>query len=153
MAEEITLANETTAIETAIETGRETTAIETTRETTCSALAFDAQSRMGKVKLFNALNSAESLNDSHIDRLTLQGVIVQSGSRVDAMSGDVSPVKFTTFITEDGAYFSQSEGIARSAENLVAAFGEDFADEPITIEFGTKQLQGGRSLKYFSVVQ
>lgn len=146
MAEEITLANETTA--------NETTAIETTAiETICSALAFDTQSRMGKVKLFNALNSAESLNDSHIKRLTPQGVIVQSGTRVDAMTGEVSPAKFTTFITEDGAYFTQSDGIARSAENLVAAFGEDFADEPITIEFGTKQLQGGRSLKFFSVVQ
>lgn len=140
MAEEITLANESVSIETA-------------RETTCSALAFDTTSRAGKVKLFNALNSAESLNDSHIDRLTLQGIIVQSGTRVDAASGEAEPAKFTTFITEDGAYFSQSDGIARSAENLVAAFGEDFADEPITVEFGMKQLPGSRSLKYFSVVQ
>ena len=45
MAEEITLANETTSIETV-------------RETTCSALAFDTTSRAGKVKLFNALNSS-----------------------------------------------------------------------------------------------
>lgn len=140
MAEEITLANETAAIEI-------------TREPTCSALAFDTQSRMGKVKLFNALNSAESLTDSGINQLTLQGIIVQPGTRVSAATGEVEPAKFTTFITEDGAYFSQSEGIARSAENLVAAFGEDFADEPITIEFGAKQLPGGRSLKYFSVVQ
>lgn len=135
-----------------IAASNETTAIEATRETTHSALAFDTTTREGKVKLFNALNSAESLNDSHIDRLTLQGVIVQSGTRVDQLTGELSPAKFTTFITADGAYFSQSDGIARSAENLVAAFGEDFADEPITIEFGTKQLQGGRSLKYFSVL-
>lgn len=140
MPEEITLANETTAIESA-------------RGTVCSALAFDTESRTGKVKLFNALNSAESLTDSCIDRLTLQGIIVQSGTRIDAATGEVQPAKFTTFITEDAAYFSQSDGIARSAENLVAAFGEDFADEPLTIEFSTKQLQGGRSLKYFSVVQ
>lgn len=140
MAEEITLA------------ATESNAIEAARETTHSALAFDTQTREGKIKLFNALNSAVSLNDSHIDQLTLQGIIVQSGTRVDTLTGEVSPAKFTTFITEEGAYFSQSEGIARSAENLVAAFGEDFAAEPITIEFGTKQLQGGRSLKFFSVV-
>lgn len=140
MTEEIILANETTAIESA-------------RETACSALAFDTMSRAGKVKLFNALNSADSLTDSGIDSLTLQGVIVQSGTRIDVATGEVEPAKFTTFITEDGAYFSQSEGIARSAENLVAAFGKDFTDEPITIKFGTKQLQGGRSMKYFSVVQ
>lgn len=139
MSEEITLAAENTAIESA-------------RETTHSALAFDMTTRAGKVKLFNALNSAESLNDSKVSQLTLQGVIVQSGTRVDQVTGEVSPAKFTTFITEDGAYFSQSDGIARSAENLVAAFGEDFADEPITIEFGTKQLAGGRSLKFFSVL-
>lgn len=140
MAEEITIAA----------TG--TNAIEAARETIYSVLAFDTQTREGKIKLFNALNSAESLNDSHIDQLTLQGIIVQSGTRVDTLTGEVSPAKFTTFITEDGAYFSQSDGIARSAENLVAAFGEDFVAEPITIEFGTKHLQGARSLKFFSVV-
>lgn len=126
--------------------------IETTREVTNSAIAFDTDTRAGKIKLFNALNSAESLSDSHVDRLTLQGLIVQSGNRLDQVTGEITPAKFTTFITESGAFFSQSDGIARSAENLIAAFGDDFASEPLTIEFGTKQLQGGRTMKYFYLV-
>lgn len=130
----------------------ETPQIETTREVTNSAIAFDTDTRAGKIKLFNALNSAESLSDSHVDRLTLQGLIVQSGNRLDQVTGEITPAKFTTFITESGAYFSQSDGIARSAENLIAAFGDDFASEPLTIEFGTKQLQGGRTMKYFYLV-
>lgn len=130
----------------------ETPQIESTREVTNSAFAFDTDTRAGKIKLFNALNSAESLSDSHVDRLTLQGLIVQSGNRLDQVTGEITPAKFTTFITESGAYFSQSDGIARSAENLIAAFGDDFASEPLTIEFGTKQLQGGRTMKYFYLV-
>ena len=130
----------------------ETPQIETTREVTNSAIAFDTDTRVGKIKLFNALNSAESLSDSHVGRLTLQGLILQSGNRLDQVTGEITPAKFTTFITESGAYFSQSDGIARSAENLIAAFGDDFASEPLTIEFGTKQLQGGRTMKYFYLV-
>lgn len=125
---------------------------EAPREIAATALAFDTATRAGKIKLFNALNSAESLNDSNVQQLTLQGIIVQSGTRVDQATGEVSPAEFTTFITEDTAYFSQSDGIARSAKNLIAAFGDDFADEPITIVFATKKLQGGRSLKYFYVL-
>lgn len=123
-----------------------------TREIAATALAFDTNTRDGKVKLFNALNSAESLNDSNVQQLTLQGVIVQSGTRVDPATGEVTPCEFTTFITADNAYFSQSDGIARSAKNLIAAFGNDFAAEPITIAFAEKKLQGGRSLKYFYVL-
>ena len=135
-----------------ITTQPETAIAETNRELTHSALAFDTTARDGKVKLFNALNSADSLNDSHVTQLTIEGILVQSGSRVDAATGEVSPCEFTTFITADGAYFSQSDGIARSAKNLIAAFGDTFADEPITIQFVTKQLQGGRTLKQFVLV-
>lgn len=132
--------------------GAITTTNQETREITATALAFDTDTREGKVKLFNALNSAESLNDSNVQQLTLQGVIVQPGTRVDTTTGEVTPCEFTTFITADNAYFSQSDGIARSAKNLIAAFGNDFVSEPITIEFAEKKLQGGRSLKYFYVL-
>nr|DAL01268.1 MAG TPA: ssDNA binding protein [Caudoviricetes sp.] len=57
-----------------------------------------------------------------------------------------------TFITEQGAYFSQSDGIARCAKNLIMAYGSDFAAEPITIEFTERKLGGGRKLKQFIVL-
>lgn len=116
------------------------------------ALAFDTTTGEGKKRLFNALNTAESLNDADVKQLILSGVIVQPTERLDQATGEVVMCEGTTFITEQGAYFSQSDGIARCAKNLIMAYGSDFADEPITIEFTERKLGGGRKLKQFIVL-
>ena len=116
------------------------------------ALAFDTTTGEGKKRLFNALNSAESLNDADIKQLTLSGIIVQPTERVDQATAEVVMCEGTTFITEQAAYFSQSDGIARCAKNLIMAYGSDFADEPITIEFTERKLAGGRKLKQFIIL-
>lgn len=116
------------------------------------ALAFDTTMGEGKKRLFNALNTAESLNDADIKQLTLSGIIVQPTERLDQETGEVMMCEGTTFITEQGAYFSQSDGIARCAKNLIMAYGSDFAAEPITIEFTERKTSGGRKLKQFIVL-
>lgn len=116
------------------------------------ALAFDTTTGEGKKRLFNALNTAESLNDSDIKQLTLSGIIVQPMERLDQATGEAVMCEGTTFITEQGAYFSQSDGIARCAKNLIMAYGSYFADEPITIEFTERKLGFGRKLKQFIVL-
>ena len=116
------------------------------------ALSFDTTTGEGKKRLFNALNTAESLNDADIKQLTLSGIIVQPAERLDQATGEVVMCEGTTFITEQGAYFSQSDGIARCAKNLVMAYGSVFADEPITIEFTERKLGSGRKLKQFIVL-
>lgn len=116
------------------------------------ALAFDTTTSAGKKRLFNALNTAESLNDADIKQLTLSGIIVQPTERVDQATAEVVMCEGTTFIAEQGAYFSQSDGIARCAKNLIMAYGSDFADDPITIEFTERKLAGGRKLKQFIVL-
>lgn len=116
------------------------------------ALAFDTTTGEGKKRLFNALNTAESLNDADIKQLTLSGIIVQPAERIDQVTGDIVMCEGTTFITEQGAYFSQSDGIARCAKNLIMAYGTDLAAEPITIEFTERKLGGGRKLKQFIVL-
>lgn len=116
------------------------------------ALAFDTTTGEGKKRLFNALNTAESLNDADIKQLTLSGIIVQPTERLDQATGEVVVCEGTTFITEQGAYFSQSDGIARCAKNLIMAYGSDLAAEPITIEFTERKLGGGRKLKQFIVL-
>lgn len=116
------------------------------------ALAFDTTTGDGKKRLFNALNTAESLNDADIKQLTLSGIIVQPTERLDQATGEAVMCEGTTFITEQGAYFSQSDGIARCAKNLIMAYGSDFAAEPITIEFTERKLGGGRKLKQFIVL-
>lgn len=116
------------------------------------ALAFDATTSEGKKRLFNALNTAESLNDADIKQLTLSGIIVQPMEHTDKATGEVVMCEGTTFITEQGAYFSQSDGIARCAKSLIMAYDSDFGAEPITIEFTERKLGGGRSLKQFIVI-
>ena len=116
------------------------------------ALAFDTTTGEGKKRLFNALNTAESLNDADIKQLTLSGIIVQPTERLDQATGEVVMCEGTTFITGHGAYFSQSDGIARCAKNLIMAYGSDFSSEPITIEFTERKLAGGRKLKQFIVL-
>lgn len=116
------------------------------------ALAFDATTSEGKKRLFNALNTAESLNDADIKQLTLIGIIVQPSVHMDKATGEVVMCEGTTFITEQGAYFSQSDGIARCAKSFIMAYDSDFGDEPITIEFTERKLGGGRTLKQFIVL-
>lgn len=116
------------------------------------ALAFDTTTGEGKKRLFNALNTAESLNDADIKQLTLSGIIVQPTEHLDQATGEAVMCEGTTFITEQGAYFSQSDGIARCAKNLIMAYGSDFAAEPINIEFTERKLGGGRKLKQFIVL-
>jgi hypothetical protein len=116
------------------------------------ALAFDTTTGEGKKRLFNALNTAESLNDADIKQLTLSGIIVQPTERFDQATGEAVMCEGTTFISDQGAYFSQSDGIARCAKNLIMAYGSDFAAEPITIEFTERRLAGGRKLKQFIVL-
>ncbi|MBO9179937.1 MAG: hypothetical protein J7E03_06975 [Escherichia coli] len=116
------------------------------------AMAFDTTTREGKKRLFNALNTAESLNDADIKQLTLTGIIVRPTERQDQATGEVVMREGTTFITEQGAYFTQSDGIACCAKNLIMAYGSGFADEPITIEFTERKLGGGRTLKQFIVL-
>lgn len=116
------------------------------------ALAFDTTTGEGKKRLFNALNTAESLNDAGVHQLTLSGIIVQPTERLDQATGEVVMCEGTTFITENGAFFTQSDGIARCAKNLIMAYGSDFATEPIAIEFTERSLGGGRKLKQFIVL-
>lgn len=116
------------------------------------ALSFDATTSEGKKRLFNALNTAESLNDADIKQLTLSGIIVQPSEHLDKATGEVVMCEGTTFITEQGAYFSQSDGIARCAKSLILAYDSDFGSEPITIGFTERKLGGGRTLKQFIVL-
>ena len=100
-----------------------------------------------KKRLFNALNTAESLNDADIKQLTLSGIIVQPMERLDKATGEVVVCEGTTFITEQGAYFSQSDGIARCAKSLIVAYDSDFVSE-----FTERKLGGGRTMKQFIVL-
>lgn len=115
-------------------------------------VAFDTNTREGKKKLFNALNSAESLADCDVSTLTLDGIAIRPAQRVDDVTGEVQDCMSTIFMADGNSYFTMSSGICDSAMNLIAAFGDTFAEEPITIQFQTRKLDAKRTLKYFTVL-
>lgn len=115
-------------------------------------VAFDTTTREGKVKLFNALNSAESLADCDVSTLTLDGIAIRPAQRVDDVTGEVEDCMSTIFMADGKSYFTMSSGICDSAMNLIAAFGDTFKEDPITIQFQTRKLDAKRTLKYFTVL-
>lgn len=97
----------------------------------------------GKLKLANAINASVSLND-HIDEyFTLTDIVMVPGVRA---INDTACMN-TYLCTSDGeVFFSQSDGIARSARFFAEIFNGDFGDG-IVVKCVSEKLAGGRTLK------
>lgn len=115
---------------------------------TIESFGFDQSTTEGIVRVFNAGSDAESLNASGLSELTIDGIQIKPGVRVDPVSGDRTPCANTTFFSVDGkAYVTQSTGIARDAARLVMLMDKIGWGEGKTIRIVTAKLPGGRTLK------
>ena len=102
---------------------------------------FTAEDRAGKIKLANALNNSDSL--VNVSKFTLVDVIMTPGKR--SRTGE--PCTNTYLISSDGnVYMTQSEGVCRSAQQLISLFGCDFGDG-IDVEVIERSLSNGNTLK------
>ncbi len=114
---------------------------------------FDESTTEGITRIFNAGSDAESLNDSHITELTIDGILIKPGVRVDPVSGTRTPCANTTFFSVDGkVYVTQSTGIARDAARLVMLMDKIGWGEGKTVRIVETKLQGGRTLKKLALV-
>lgn len=116
-------------------------------------VGFDTSTYEGTARLFNSMNSAVSLSDENPGKLAINGLVVRPAKQTDPVTGEVRDTLETILITVDGtAYFSRSDGIAKSAVAFMAAFGKlGFPSEGATIVFKTVKLSGGRTYKNFEV--
>lgn len=87
-----------------------------------SIFGFDTTTKEGMIRLFNAQEDADSLSESGVTELTVDGILIQPGVRVNPVTGERSACANTTLITADGAYVSQSNGVARTAARIVALY-------------------------------
>lgn len=131
------------------------TELDTRKPVICCDL--DAATFEGKKTLFNALNSAKSLDEyrkeTGASKLTVTGIILQPYESVDEATGEIESGWGTIFMTEDGPLYSRSLGITKSAQNLLGAFGGEWpVDEVVTVEFYETQLDGRRTWKEFRLV-
>lgn len=103
----------------------------------------NAETREGAIQVANALNDAKALNDMGDAHFLLAGVITAEGVR--SRTGEICVN--TYLIAADGnCYFTQSDGIRRSAEQIVALFNGDFGDG-IEVAVSAKELPNGNTLK------
>lgn len=103
----------------------------------------DCTTREGTIKVANALSDAESLADLGDTKFVLTDVITTPGVR--NRTGEVCTNVY--LISEDGhIYMSQSDGIRRSAQQIVGLFNGDFGDG-IEVGVVAKQLKSGNTLK------
>lgn len=103
----------------------------------------DRSTREGTIKVANALSDAESLADMGTEKFILTDVITTPGVR--NRSGE--PCTNTYLITDsDKILMSQSDGIKRSAQQIVGLFNGDFGDG-IEVAVIEKALRNGNTLK------
>lgn len=103
----------------------------------------DRSTREGTIKVANALSDAESLADLGDAHFTLTDIITTPGVRT--RTGEVCTNVY--LVSDDGRIFmSQSDGIKRSAQQIVGLFNGDFG-EGIEVGVIAKQLKSGNTLK------
>lgn len=103
----------------------------------------DRSTREGTIKVANALSDAESLADLGDAHFTLTDIITTPGVRT--RTGEVCTNVY--LVSDNGRIFmSQSDGIKRSAQQIVGLFNGDFG-EGIEVGVIAKQLKSGNTLK------
>lgn len=103
----------------------------------------DTATLEGKKVAANAVNAATSLKDLGDKKFTLVDVVTTPGVR--SQTGE-SCVNVYLIDNKGNAYFSQSTGIFRSAQNLAGIFNGDFGDG-IDVQVVSTPTNGGNTVK------
>ena len=104
----------------------------------------------------NAINSAKSLNaamEAGVDVFNVIGIMTEPGIRKSRDANGVdAPCTNTTLVCEDGnAYFTQSEGIRKSADTLYK-LGVFEPGEPVTLSVDTTKTRGDNTIKSLRMI-
>lgn len=104
----------------------------------------------------NAVNSAKSLNaamEDGVDVFNVIGIMTEPGVRKSRDANGVDmPCTNTTLVCEDGnAYFTQSEGIRKSADTL-CKLGVFEADEAVALSVDVIKTGSGNTIKSLRMI-
>jgi hypothetical protein len=104
----------------------------------------DRTTREGTIKIANALSDAASLAEIGDKHFNLVDVITTPGVR--NRTGEICTN--TYLIDSDGnIYMTQSDGLKRSAQQIVGLFNGDFGEDGIEVAVIEKKLNNGNTLK------
>lgn len=109
------------------------------------------------VTMANALNAARSLADYTGDVIATKHIICTAGERASRVSDQPDTPCTNTYLvdSEGNAWFTQSEGIARSAKRILAIFSGDFSEFPegiVRLQIVEDKLNNGNTLKTLKIV-
>lgn len=108
---------------------------------------LDLNTVEGKKATINAVNNAGSLKDLVEVPINITGIITTAGIRKGRGGLPDVPCQNTYLIIDTGdAFFSQSDGIARSANMIAAVFGAELKDG-IAAKVAIKRLANGNTMK------
>lgn len=104
----------------------------------------DRTTREGTIKVANALSDAISLKEIGNKHFKLMDVITTPGVR--SRTGEICT---NTYLidADDNMYMTQSDGIKRSAQQIVGLFNGDFGEEGIEVSVVEKKLNNDNTLK------
>lgn len=117
-------------------------------------LTFDQHAPANRVRMFNARNSATSLKNLGDTPIDIVDVMTQIGMRT--RSGN--PCQNTYIFTADGqVYFTQSNGLGKTINELVDMVGGDFKTNTtngyVKVQIKETPLSGDRSYKQFQLLE
>lgn len=117
-------------------------------------VTFDNQDPKNRVKIFNAHNSAVSLTSVGEKPFKIVDVLAEVGTR--ARSNSVC--QNTYLFTDDGnVFFTQSNGIAKTTNELVEMVKGDFkantSNGYVVVRLAVSKLSGGRSYKQLQLIE
>lgn len=104
----------------------------------------DRNTREGTIKVANALSDAVSLKEIGNKHFKLMDVITTPGVR--SRTGEICT---NTYLidNDDNMYMTQSDGIKRSAQQIVGLFNGDFGEDGIEVSVVEKKLNNDNTLK------
>lgn len=104
----------------------------------------DRTTRDGTIKVANALSDAVSLKEIGDKHFKLVDVLTTPGVR--SRTGEVCT---NTYLidADNNMYMTQSDGIKRSAQQIVGLFNGDFGEDGIEVGVIEKKLNNGNTLK------
>lgn len=104
----------------------------------------DRTTREGTIKVANALSDAVSLKEIGDKHFKLVDVLTTPGVR--SRTGEVCT---NTYLidADDNMYMTQSDGIKRSAQQIVGLFNGDFGEDGIEVSVVEKKLNNDNTLK------
>lgn len=111
--------------------------------------SMKVETKRDKIVLAKALNAAQSLRECGDAPFEIIALIQQPGVRSQSGTECIN----TYLVKRDGtAYFSQSDGIKRSAQEIMGIFTPDEIAEGIMVFVRSIPLDGGRNLKVLDFI-